>query len=332
MQKKIDLILKIIVVVWFVLVLGLVIFGMPIKEYTTNGNSYMLSTFESLCIQIFVGIIFFIISLASPPFVFITIYLLYRIITQNRIRQNAKFEKDNLNYCREHLNKLSPGIISYLTNFSIEKEKDISAHILKLLYDGYLIEEQEHIKLSSKDTSSLTQADLEIIRMVREKDFSNVKKYELEIEREAKANGLITSNSNALTQFIFKFTGGIMLIPLIFLIIGILTSTSFFKVLLGKYEVFIFLSFFVLSLAPIIFIIYSVASSMAIFKTKTSIVRTSKGETLVKNIYGLETFLKDFSNLENTSCQEVYTRDYFLIYAVVFGINKKIPKEIMSKI
>lgn len=332
MQKKIDLVLKIIVVVWFVLVLSFFIFGMPVNQYISNGNVYTISTVESLFIQILVGIIFFIISLIASPFVFVTIDLVYRLMVQNKIRQNAKFEKDNLNYCREHLNKLSPGIISYLTNFTIEEGKDIAAHILKLLYEGYLEEENSTIKISEKDTSFLTRADMEVLRMVREKDFSNVKDYELEIEREAKEKGLITSNSDAILKFITKFVGGIFLIAAMFIILSVLMSTSLFEILLGKYEIFVFLVFFGFGLAVPIFIIYSMVSSMAAFHSKTSIIRTPKGKKLVKNIYGLEKFLKDFSNLEDASYNEVYTRDYFLIYAVVFGINEKIINEIMQKI
>lgn len=331
MQKKIDLLLKILLVIWFVLVLGVCIFGMPIKEFLINDNVYTISTFESLIIQIVVGLVIFVVSLVSPPFVFITIYLLYRMITQNKIRQNAKFEKENLEYCRDHLNKLSPGIISYLKNFSIEKEKDISAHILKLLYEGYLIEKDNVIKKSNKNTTLLTNSDLEIIRMVEEKDFSDIRSYELEIEKEAKENGLLTSKNDVLIKFIGKFIGGIMLIPIIIIIIANIIMSTTTQALMGKYEIIVFLLIFILSVVPIIIIIYSIASSMAVFKYKTSIIRTPKGNKLVKNIYGLEKFLKDFSNLEKASYKEVYTRDYFLIYSVVLGINKEIPKEIMKK-
>lgn len=331
MQKKIDLLLKILLVIWFVLVLGVCIFGMPIKEFLINDNVYTISAFESLIIQIVVGLVIFVVSLISPPFIFITIYLLYRMITQNKIRQNAKFEKENLEYCRDHLNKLSPGIISYLKNFSIEKEKDISAHILKLLYEGYLIEKDDVIKKSNKNTTLLTNSDLEIIRMVEEKDFSDIRSYELEIEKEAKENGLLTSKNDVLIKFIGKFIGGIMLIPIIIIIIANIMMSTATQALMGKYEIIVFLLMFILSVVPIIIIIYSIASSMAVFKYKTSIIRTPKGNKLVKNIYGLEKFLKDFSNLEKASYKEVYTRDYFLIYSVVLGINKEIPKEIMKK-
>lgn len=41
----------------------------------------------------------------------------------------------------------------------MEFENDISVHILKLLYEHYLVEENGHFKLENKDTSSLSNFD-----------------------------------------------------------------------------------------------------------------------------------------------------------------------------
>lgn len=60
--------------------------------------------------------------------------------------------------------------------------------------------------------------------------------------------------------------------------------------------------------------------------------RTIKVKGLLKSIYGLKNFLLDFGNLEEKNYKEVYTRDYYLIYAVALGLNDNIPVEIMKMI
>lgn len=329
MQKIVDFILKLLMIIWITLVFAFFLSQMQFDEITINGTIHRFTQFETHLFSILFSSVFVIASFLMPPFNIIMIYLIYRKVTKNRIRKNIKFEKHNLGYCRENLNKLSPGIISYLKNFNVEFEKDVGAHILKLLYEGYLIEDGNVIKISNKDKSSLSQADLLVLNMVNDNDFSfSIKSaYEKAIEKESMDQGLIALKSKRWKNVIIKF--------ILFNVCSMFLATSLMT--FAGSNISDKISVFVSLIAVLIFIsmscaeIYFIANILSLLKTKSSIIRTSKGKQITKNAFGLEKFLRDFSAFEQSNYKEVYTREYFLIYAVVLNINKTIPKEIMQR-
>ena len=110
--------------------------------------------------------------LMSPEVCFLLLYLAYILISKKINRLKIKFDKKDLGYCRDNLDKMCPSSISYLKNFKIEPEKDVAAHMLKLLYQGYLKEENGTLKKSNIDTKKLSYADLEILRLIDNEYFS----------------------------------------------------------------------------------------------------------------------------------------------------------------
>lgn len=112
----------------------------------------------------------------------------------------------------------------------------------------------------------------------------------------------------------------------------IIDSFSFVYTFQNIENVSILLIFIDLALIGLVafLLIYMFIRIYSMINHKTNIIRTKKGNQILKNFLELKNFLNDFSNLDYSTWKEVYTRDYYLIYAVVLGINKKIPKEIMK--
>lgn len=59
--------------------------------------------------------------------------------------------------------------------------------------------------------------------------------------------------------------------------------------------------------------------------------RTIKGKTLLNKAYALKNYLKDFSLIKNRTEKELVLWEYYLIYAVVLGVNVKIEDKIIEK-
>lgn len=330
MKKKINIVLKVCIIICICIVTLIFITLFKGDMVEINGEITKLTPLESVIISTVGGFSFGVVTLLFPPINIAVIYLFYQRIIKNRIRTNSKYANQNINYCRDNLNKLSPGIISFLKDFNIEFEKDISAHILKLLYEKHLIEENNEIKPVSNSADVLTDADIIAIKIVEQQKFSIDLKneYEKAVFDEAMKDGLIAFKNKQLEKVFIKFFIGIVINILLFLVSFTIFSIKSHILL----SILIILLITIVSILPFVLIIYLVTSLVSLFKYKTTIVRTPKGNKIFKNSLGLHKFLKDFGNFEQMNYQYVYVRDYFLIYSVIFGINKKIPKEIIYKI
>lgn len=330
MQKKIDRFLKIGIVLWIIIVICFFMFNMNSNTLEVNGEMFHLTETESVITSIIFSLVFSIASLILPPINIIVIYLIYREVVTKKIRANAKFDKQNLNYCREHLNKLSPGLISFLKDFSIEPKKDISAHILKLLYEGNLIEQDGIIKRSSKIDQNLSKADLVVLKIVEQHEltFDLQKEYEAAIVDEANKYKLISFKNKRLKSLVLQF----VIFAVLIFILAANGVPSFLSNVLPIFSLIVGFVSMLMMLLPFVLIIYDVSNIISLFKYKTSIVRTPKGDRILKNSLGLNKFLMDIGHFQQMNYEKVYVRGYYLIYAVVLEINKDIPKEIMKKI
>lgn len=327
LKNKISLFLKIILIIWTIGVLYFFVTKFNFDIFIINGKEYSLTPIETTVTTFMIGVFLVLFSFLMPPFNLIIIYLIYSRNVKNKIKENVKFEKHNLEYCREHLNDLSPDLVSFLKNFSIELKKDISAHILKLLYQGYLAIENERLIISNKSKEDLYETDLFILNLIGNEKITeiDITKYEKLVEKEALKAGLITYKSREWKKVIIKFVVSLFAIILLLNILP-----TFFVMGYGnmRFEMFFIFVFVIFIIFIFILQLSFLANIIALSKTKTLIIRTSKGKKILKNIYSLEKFLKDFGALDKSSYKEVYTREYFLIYSVTLNINKKIINEL----
>lgn len=59
--------------------------------------------------------------------------------------------------------------------------------------------------------------------------------------------------------------------------------------------------------------------------------RTIKGKKLLNKAYALKNYLKDYSLIKDRTEEELILWEYYLVYAVVLGVNAKIEDEIIEK-
>lgn len=64
---------------------------------------------------------------------------------------------------------------------------------------------------------------------------------------------------------------------------------------------------------------------------KKGYIRTIKGNVLLNKAYALKNYLKEYSLIKNRTEKELVLWEYYLIYAVVLGVNEKIEEEIIDK-
>lgn len=83
----------------------------------------------------------------------------------------------------------------------------------------------------------------------------------------------------------------------------------------------------VLSFVVINFLIFSL-----IMNKKNPYLRSKKGNDINEKIEGLRKYIKDFSNLEQKTKEDITLWEDYLIYSIIFGINTQIVEEVWEKI
>lgn len=109
--------------------------------------------------------------------VFIAIYLGFRILRMKNIKQNSKYKViDNIEYYRDRFNNISPAEISLITDLEIEQKKDITASILSLYQKGIVRFEEKNIVINEiKCNEYLRPSEQELIEMIKINDYSSIR-------------------------------------------------------------------------------------------------------------------------------------------------------------
>ena len=276
-------------------------------------------------------IIFFLIItfMFVPAFFYIVGVITYYSTKKKLKKRNMKHKKFEIEYFRDDLKKMSPSYISYLVDFSIETDKDVAAHVLKLYIDKYIKYENDKFVVTDKNQDDLRESDKCLISFIKSNftDTSLLTKYKYLIKGELISDGYITDeitkrdilylSSGFIISFIGLFSLNIfeLINPNDFLILNII------KIILGI--------FFILGIGC--FPAVLVAKILAFVKYGIG-KRTSKGEELLEQIYGLKNFLKDFSIIDKRKLEEVYIQEHYLVYAITLDVNTKVDDDILKKI
>ncbi len=272
-----------------------------------------------------------LIFIFSPFGLAILIYIIYRVVHTRTIRKNEEHPKFDLKYFREDLKQISPSVVSYLVDFTIDIDRDVPAHLLKLQLDGYIEEQNGKFIVTGKSDDSLKNSDKILLNLVTS-DFKNTNKlseYKNAVTKEMVADKYIQYTMTK--KDIIQLFSTLIILPLLLvcllalstLVIGNSSSTML-EMILGITMVIILCIF---SFEPIIFIV-----RLILFIKYGKIKRTAKGNKLLEQIYGLKNFLSDFTNLDDSTIKEVYLREYYLVYAVVLKVNDIVDDEILLKI
>jgi len=257
-------------------------------------------------------------------------FIAYMIQAKRFKKKNKKHKKFDIKYFRDDLKKISPAYMSFLQDYEIDLNRDVTAHILKLYIDKYLELKNDKFVTTKKDRSNLEVSDILLLEYVESnfKDLNFFDNYKRAIKDEMFEEGYVTKAitikeviSLASVFFINFFT----IFFIAFLKINFSVKA---KSILGVVLVIaIVIAVLLLMFAPVIFIARIIA-----YRNHGMIKRTKKGEELLEQIYGLKNFLKDFSIINDRKFEDVYLQEHYLVYAITLEVNTKVDDEILKKI
>ena len=206
------------------------------KELTEYLNVFNGDALD--CIIIILAILWeYTITFFSKCFIFIAIYLAFRLTKMKIIKENNKYEViDNIKYYRERFNNITPAEISLIVDLEIESKKDIMATILQLSQKDILEFDDKKIIIKNEyNVEDLRLSERQIIEMIRNKDFNqeNIKLWKKYCIEEAKEDGYIKEKSQSSRKIDFsknnKLTVGafyVIFITIILMIFYMFTSPS----------------------------------------------------------------------------------------------------------
>lgn len=332
-KKKILKILDIVLVIGIFVSITLNTYNMLAEGLNFKEFIEQLKTAEPTETMFAIGIsfLFAIISFAFSKWGFISFgYVVYRIIDKKITKKNKKHPKFALEYFRDDLDGLSPAYMSYLIDYDINIDVDMPAHILKLQLDGYIKEENNNFFVTDKNQEKLSESDKIILEIVNNNfEYSSLfEQYKRQVETEMISLGYI---KKLMPKNIFQ-----NLISIMFLInfISIFSTALFMKgtfVVEGIGAILFFIFMIINMIGP--FVLGGVSMIYTFVRTKKGdFERTDKGNEMLEKVYGLKNFLEDFTNVDDSTLKESSLREYYLVYALVLGINDKIDDEMINKV
>lgn len=298
------------------------------KVIIENANVNTTQFIQTLLLAYLAGTLIYLFG----PFGMIMVgYIIYRIIKKRTIQKNTKHPKFDIEYFRDYLHNISPGCISYLIDFQVDIDRDVPAHLLKLQLDGYIEEQNGNFVVTQKDQTNLKESDKILLGFVNSNFTSSYRlnEYKYAIESEVVRDGYIehTIGKNDIIKLasVFFFSPFVITICVaLFSFVIESTSSLIIEFLIGA---IIFLAFIIVPLEPIIFII-----RLFTYIKWGRIRRTKAGNELLEKVYGLKNFLEDFTNIDDSRLNEIHLREYYLVYAVVLGINDEAGDDMLNKI
>lgn len=168
------------------------------------------------------------------PFLWMVLYYYCRKLFKNiRLHKNSKLKtKKEYIYYRDDLNKISPSIIMFTSLMDVDMKKCISSTILKLKLTGYIKEEKNKLKCTTKDTSKLLESEKMILNSIKTNSLDQ-KLYRKTIENETIKLKYVKLNKSGKFLKIIKMFATILL-PILILF----CSFKFDNYVFNEYEIY----------------------------------------------------------------------------------------------
>lgn len=285
-------------IIYFVIVSLTLLFVMGIasKEMYSMIITYFGSLLYATIIILF---LWFAIRLSAK---------LFRIVFEFYELRDIADEDDDELY-RDIIKGYSPAVLSYLDDYNLEVEKDISATILMLQIKRKIEIRNNEIILIDENSENLMESEKVILDCLCKCDsLENMKKtFAMKLYDDLKCLNLIEDG-----QMDFRFkkiasTGLLICTILLFLF--------------TKMEIEISGILCALALCGYIFF-----GELLMAPSKFKL--TEKGKKIKANLKGLREFLKEYSSMEEKSINEINLWDEYYICSVILGDNKVALKEL----
>ena len=274
-----------------------------------------------------VGFVFSVLLAIFNNFLIVGSYIAVMFASRKNYRRKldeTDFEK-NKNLYRDIIENYSVSELNYIDKFKLDKKQSYTAKLLELQKKKIIEIKNDKINVIGEARDRIDKAFIGSIK--NNKVTMPLNEYERLVISENLEKKLIEKPSGL---NLFKDIKGIMfLVVIMFLISGVVfffVSNVSFEEVLEKYFVLFILTFLAFEYFLVFGFIYFFA---LIFKTASepNYKRTKKGKEINRQLDGLKLFMEEFSNIENKEAKHLVLWEEYLMYSVMFNINKKIQDE-----
>lgn len=284
--KEDSIIYPIFKILFVLILIGTIIYNTSIS-ITKIDDIYRIHFNTTSALLILLPLIIFIIFLSKVA--------KRKVIKEKLSLSDFNNYKD---YYRDLIVGYSPIILSYIDNFTIDKNAIIAT------------------KIQLKEPNrQLTKLDNYILN----ENYYNKTMLKSLIEKETVKKGLLEI-SNKKYDIKKHITLSIVILILI----------SFLSSIVNSYVVcnsnFCSIAIYIISKTiRLIYFIYALVRLLYMFhKNNNPLIRTKKGEEINLKLDGLKNFMQDFTNLDERTQSEIKLWGDYLIYSIMFGQNKKV--------
>lgn len=299
-----------------VLILSTIVF------ITGGGNNNIFIMILALSIVAFI----LIIPLSLPIFVF-------KLGMRKAHKDNMSkidFKKDK-DYYRDIILNYSPAELCYIDNLKNLEEKDVYSTILSLKLKKKITIDNKKINIIDDSINDLKQSEIYVlnhiknnkVRNINYKQFNRITKNEAINDNLIKPNILSKETGKEISSVIIAF----VIIKILNVIAAIITENN-----ITTQNLF-------MDIIDVVTIVTTICSSFGIFfiigyigYKLFSFRRTDVGEKINVKLEGLKLFIKDFGDFKEREQKELILWEDYLIYSVLFNIDKKAIKELSKLI
>ena len=231
--------------------------------------------------------------------------------------------KEDIVFYREIIQEYSIGELSFIDGYDINYPNDVIAILLKLQLNKVITINDNNIIINKKNNYKLKESEKYVL--------DSIKDGKVVLSNDMFLTEIISteSQSDNLLKFVeFKDSKGLFILALIiigFLVFGFVSSTVF------NIDS-IYFNYFLVGVFFIVFIIVVVGIAYLSNGDRYSWRLTNNGKKILIKLQGLKNYLSEFTNINKRKIEELFIWDDYLIYSVMFGINKDIIKKYSSLI
>lgn len=317
--------------------------------FTTFICSYFFVLFFGFSIGIFdnwtpleiyiIGLLmsFFILSLLLFPSILAAVVLGLQMGKARRIRDDSTFvTMQNIDYYRDKLNEITPALASLLIDLDIYGQKDIVATLLRMQNkEAISIQKNGHISIKDKNTQKLDKSEKELLKLIKTGKLNNkwaLSNWKQNRFREAEQLGYIKKKAVIKDKTI----GIYIIISLFSLGIAMFLWALFLNLDLFDIETvldFVYAQAYLLFIDMLIFVPFYFTFKKASYINRRDVLweRTALGNETAEKIFGLLSFIHEFSLLSEAKKEQAILWDDYLVYAIVLEENEQIVKEISKQ-
>lgn len=272
-------------------------------------------------------ILFIIFIIAGSISLLFSFLIIKKALDDTRKESMTKidFSKDK-NYYRDIIKEYSPAELSFVDDFKVNNKREIVSTLLALKLKKRIEITENEIIVNKNNDSNLKNTEQFILNHIKDGRLKLERYDEIEkiIVKEALKDKLVEKLTKSEVNTKIKKKKNIynFFITILFLIILVLIYLIKNNILDISSDYSVFKLFIIFGL--FFGIIYEIKLYYTVYSVlkKSSYKRTEKGEKINEKLEGLKKYISDYSLLSEKEKEALEIWDEYLIYSVIFDINK----------